>query len=267
MIAMDAIDHERISKLACIFARQLPLPTLRIVARMIAESPALAAAKNRLSELPHPLYRQQAAHFIDGCHEIAADISPESVATVLLTAGIGEHEHRREQSTELVWTGPDAGVVPFRRTEQAILQVLDSAQRSITLVSYAVYKVPNICDSLIRAACRGVKITVILETPDRLEGQNEYSTLQALGPEVAACSSVFYWPEEKREHCGDKPGILHIKCAVADGLWLFLSSANLTEYAFRINMELGVLVRGGNLPGQVEENFNRLIAMGVLEGV
>jgi len=37
-----------------------------------------------------------------------------------------------------------------------------------------------------------------------------------------------------------------MKCAVADGEWLFLSSANLTQQAFTINMELGMLVRGGH---------------------
>jgi phosphatidylserine/phosphatidylglycerophosphate/cardiolipin synthase-like enzyme len=47
----------------------------------------------------------------------------------------------------------------------------------------------------------------------------------------------------------------------------FLSSANLTEYAFADNMELGLLVTGGTLPGQVEEQFDRLIGMGVLERV
>jgi len=112
-----------------------------------------------------------------------------------------------------------------------------------------------------------VKISVIVETPDRLAGQNEYSTLQALGPEIAACSTVYYWPQEKRQSHGDKFGILHVKCAVADGRWLFLSSANLTEYAFTINMELGVLITGGGLPGQVEMNFERLIAVGVVERV
>jgi phosphatidylserine/phosphatidylglycerophosphate/cardiolipin synthase-like enzyme len=55
-----------------------------------------------------------------------------------------------------------------------------------------------------------------------------------------------------------------VKCAVADGRSLFLSSANLTEYAFTINMELGLLVTGGPLPGQVEEQFDRLIGTGVL---
>ena len=52
-----------------------------------------------------------------------------------------------------------------------------------------------------------------------------------------------------------------------ENTWLFLSSANLTEYAFTINMELGLLVTGGQLPGHVEEQFDRLIGMGMLERV
>jgi phosphatidylserine/phosphatidylglycerophosphate/cardiolipin synthase-like enzyme len=75
---------------------------------------------------------------------------------------------------------------------------------------------------------------------------------------------VYYWPKEKRgQDDKGKLGILHVKCAVADGRWLFLSSANLTEYAFTINMELGVLVTGGNLPAQVQEHFDRLVCAGM----
>ena len=44
----------------------------------------------------------------------------------------------------------------------------------------------------------------------------------------------------------------------------FLSSANLTEYAFTINMELGALVTGGTLPTQVQEHFDCLIQRGLL---
>ena len=66
---------------------------------------------------------------------------------------------------ELVWTGPDVGVVPLRRTEQALLQVIDSATRRATVVSYAVYHIPRICEALVRAADRGVSINVIIETP------------------------------------------------------------------------------------------------------
>jgi phosphatidylserine/phosphatidylglycerophosphate/cardiolipin synthase-like enzyme len=66
---------------------------------------------------------------------------------------------------------------------------------------------------------------------------------------------------------GNKPGILHVKCAVADAEWLFLSSANLTQQAFTVNMELGMLVRGGTMPGRVEEQFRRLIQNGQLRPV
>jgi phosphatidylserine/phosphatidylglycerophosphate/cardiolipin synthase-like enzyme len=62
-------------------------------------------------------------------------------------------------------------------------------------------------------------------------------------------------------------GILHAKCALADGKWLFLSSANLTQQAFTINMELGILVRGGTMPRRVEQQFQRLIQSGQLKQV
>jgi phosphatidylserine/phosphatidylglycerophosphate/cardiolipin synthase-like enzyme len=257
-------SQELISKAACRLADELPLPTLQIVARCIMDSATLPAAKARMVELPQPHHRQLAAAFISQCMAAVPGVTSQTAALALLTAGLAEKSHREEQTIELVWTGPDAGAVPFRRTEQAILEVLDSAQHRITLVSYAVYSVPHVCEALVRAAHRGVKITVIVETPDKIAGQSEYSTLQALGPEVAGCSTVYYWPREKRRSHGAKVGILHVKCAVADGRWLFLSSANLTEYAFSINMELGVLMTGGRLPSQIEANFGLLIEMGVL---
>jgi phosphatidylserine/phosphatidylglycerophosphate/cardiolipin synthase-like enzyme len=214
--------------------------------------------------ISQPHYRSLAIGFLDAWQSEAKPISPEAVAAALLTAAHSEQAHQQHQSVELVWTGPEVGVVPLRRTEQALLQVIDSATRRATVVSYAVYHIPRICEALIRAADRGVSIKVIIETPDRLEGQNTYDTLKALGPSVAARCGVFLWPLEKREKDDSgKPGILHVKCAVADGRWLFLSSANLTEYAFTINIELGVLLTGGRLPAQVQEHFERLLAAGI----
>lgn len=61
-----------------------------------------------------------------------------------------------------------------------------------------------------------------------------------------------------------KLGILHVKCVVGDGHWLFLSSANLTKYAFSLNMELGVLITGGRSPHEIERVFEILVAEGTL---
>jgi phosphatidylserine/phosphatidylglycerophosphate/cardiolipin synthase-like enzyme len=218
-----------------------------------------------VGHISQPHYRSLVANFLDVWQSQATIASPEAVALALVTAAHSEQVHRDQQSLELVWTGPDVGVVPLRRTEQALLQLIDSASRRITVVSYAVYNIPRIGEALVRAADRNVAINVVIETPDRLEGQNTYHTLKALGSSVAARCSVFYWPLENREKdTNDKPGILHVKCAVADGRWLFLSSANLTEYAFTLNMELGLLIVGGLLPVQVETQFDQMLRTGVL---
>jgi phosphatidylserine/phosphatidylglycerophosphate/cardiolipin synthase-like enzyme len=106
---------------------------------------------------------------------------------------------------------------------------------------------------------------VIIETPNLNEGEHAYSTLQALGPSVIERCRVYYWPLEKRStDASGRAGLLHVKCAVADGRSLFLSSANLTEYAFTLNIELGVLINGGPLPERVETHFQRMILISEL---
>lgn len=266
-VALDS-EHNIIAIEAGQLAKALPFSLVESLSMAMADSIVsdFSALKTRILQgVSHAEYRGLVANFLNRWISEAGSVPACAVSLALLTAAHAEKADRDEMSIELVWTGPESGTAPFRRTEQAIRQVLDSATKQITVVSYAVYRIPFICEALVRAAQRGVRITVIVETPDRVTGVKEYNTLQALGSEVAACSSVFYWPKEKRPQADlGKIGILHVKCAVADSRWLFLSSANLTEYAFTINMELGLLVTGGNLPKQIEQHFDRMIQMGVL---
>jgi phosphatidylserine/phosphatidylglycerophosphate/cardiolipin synthase-like enzyme len=219
-----------------------------------------AARQAILQSLPTPDFRDATGDFLDLWYSGAGSVGVEAVAVALVTAAKSEHDHRREATVEIVWTGPETADTRFRQTEQAILEVVDSATRRLMVVSYAVYRIPRIREALIAAANRGVGIRLIVETPNRIEGQGEYDSLLALGNNVASACSVYYWPKENRARDDNgKIGILHVKCAVADGYRMFLSSANFTEYAFTINMELGLLVTGGKLPGQVERQFDRLI--------
>jgi phosphatidylserine/phosphatidylglycerophosphate/cardiolipin synthase-like enzyme len=251
--------HRLIAEAATRLAGEMPAANVEALACAVLSGPVTNAQV--VHGIPHLHYRSLVAGFLDLWQTQAPAVPAEAVALALRTAQHAEQVRRESQAVEIAWTGPAAGAHPFRRTEQAILQVLDSAQERITLVSYAVYRIPRICGALTRAARRGVKISVIVETPDKLEGENEYSTLRALGDDVATCSAVYYWPKDQRGRDDNgKLGILHVKCAVADSRWLFLSSANLTEYAFTINMELGVVVTGGGLPGQVERHFEELMA-------
>ena len=81
-------------------------------------------------------------------------------------------------------------------------------------------------------------------------------------------AEVYVWPQEMRptDEAGHH-GSLHAKCAVADDEYLFVSSANLTGYALTLNMELGLLVRGGPAPRTITAHFARLIGHGVLQPV
>lgn len=261
-------SHRIIIEAATALSESLPSSTVEAVAEAILTSRTSSVEAEIGKRVPHHDHRDRAFAFVNCWRKEAADLDASVVAVALQTAALSERKHRDSQSVELVWTGPETQDMPFRRTEQAILQVLDSAQERITLVSFAVYRIPKIAQALVKAARRGVKLTVIVEMPDKLGGENEYSTLRALGSEVEACSSIYFWPKEKRKLSEtNRSGVLHVKCAVADGEWLFLSSANLTQQAFTINMELGMLVRGGSVPKRVEQQFNRLIHGGQLRQV
>jgi phosphatidylserine/phosphatidylglycerophosphate/cardiolipin synthase-like enzyme len=260
--------ERRIVEASYALACGLPGGTVKALASAILTCPEGSLRSEIARRIAHHLHRDLALAFVDRWRVEAGEIDARTVAVALLTAAHAERAHRDSQSVELAWTGPDAESAPMRRTEQAILQVLDAARSRITLVSFAVYRIPNVARALVRAAGCGVRLTVILETPDRIEGQGEYSTIRALGREVAGCSTVYYWPREHRP-VGEngKAGLLHVKCAVADGEWLFLSSANLTQQAFTINMELGMLVRDGNVARRVEQQFDRLVHDGHLREI
>ena len=263
-------EHHQIAAAAGRLADRLPQSVVLAVADAVVHTETMdrrAAWQAILDRVPTPEFRDATEDFLDLWHS-AGRVGAEAIALALMTAARCEQEHRHEETVELVWTGPEPADTRFRHTEQAILEVINSATKRLTIVSYAVYRIPRIRDALVAAAGRGVGIRFIVETPNRIQGQGEYDCLLALGNNVASACSVYYWPQDNRPTDGNgKIGILHVKCAAADGHRLFLSSANLTDYAFTINMELGLLVTGGRLPAQVEQHFERLIQNGQLDRV
>ena len=87
---------------------------------------------------------------------------------------------------------------------------------------------------------------------------------ESLGRRVEACE----WPETPRPaDTRGGSGAFHAKFALADDRVLFMTSANLTEYAMTLNMEMGVLIRGGELPAKVEAHFAKLIEQGILSRI
>jgi cardiolipin synthase len=226
------------------------------------------ARREMLQLTPQPRFRALVEALLEAWRDHAPDLDPGSVALALRAAAAAAQHCRGEQSVELVWTGPGAVDVPLRRTDQALLQVIEAAQRALLVVSFAVYEIPAVTQALIRAFERGVFLRVCVEAPEPSGRRMAYDTIEALGRDVQQRAAIYIWPQEKRlAGSGGRTGSLHTKCAVADRQALFVSSANLTGHAMTLNMELGVLIRGGPLPGQVVTHFERLIERGVLERV
>lgn len=193
------------------------------------------------------------------------EITPPAICVALLSSKRTALDVEARQTVDLVWTGPRT-TVPMRRNDQALDEIIASAERELLLVSYAVYDVPRVAEGLSAAVARGAAVRVVLEFEGAFEGDQAYDPRSALG-ELPDAVRVYHWPVANRKGhgSGERLGYVHAKCAVADRQVAFVSSANLTTYAMNSNIELGVTVSGGVLPERIVEQFDQLIASGVLE--
>lgn len=187
-------------------------------------------------------------------------------AATLLAAALQSALHtkaaiERLGRVELAWTGPASGVT-FRRTDQALLQVIQEARRELLLVTFAAYHVPLLLDAIRQALKRGVEVRFLGESAHESGGKVSFDAAHAFGA-IAHQMHFYVWPNEKRAtDSTGKSGSLHAKLALADGELLFLSSANFTEHALLLNMEMGILVRGGDIPTQARDHFRILAERG-----
>jgi phosphatidylserine/phosphatidylglycerophosphate/cardiolipin synthase-like enzyme len=196
--------------------------------------------------------------------ESCDNISGEELALALECATASQ-ERARDQTLSIVWTGPATDVVPLRRTDQVLLELVRSAEERLIVVSFAVYKVPELAEALVNACVRGVRVAIVLESFSESAGKVNFDMAAALGTEVARHATLYTWPADRRpETAAGTRASLHAKCAMSDARELLVSSANLTAFALTLNMELGLLVRGGNTPARVQQHFEQLILRGDL---
>lgn len=193
-------------------------------------------------------------------------MSPRDVAAALRGASATAVEQEHRGSVELTWTGPATGQVPIRHTEQVLMEVINAAQRRLFIVSFVAYQVDAIGKALADATARQVQIDVLLESSTAHGGKVDHDSAAAMRKAVPS-ARLFAWSAQDKSADGKLPGVVHAKCAVADGQIAFITSANLTSAAMERNMELGVLVKGGNLPGELHNHLEALIATKVIDTI
>lgn len=182
-------------------------------------------------------------------------VAPDELASMLLAASYVYTKAASEQSTELVWTGPTTPFVSARRTEQALLQVINSAEQSLFITSFVAYDVSTIVKALNAANDRGVVISMLLELAQGQGGSISFDVIGKMRTLVPA-AKLYAWCDRADPFA---EGRVHAKVAVADGRMCFITSANLTGHAMEKNMEAGVLISGGRIGKLLGDHLRSLV--------
>src|SRR5579875_2886337 len=185
------------------------------------------------------------------CDELLAWIDragPAYLAGLLAGAARAIQQARRNQSVDVVWTGPESAVTTGRLTAAAVTDLIEQARREILLVSYATQTEQGISAALQAASARGVSITLLAE---------RHADNPGYAPEAAPFPGL---------HAARRPpgAALHAKIIVVDDRIALVGSANLTSRAMETNLECGILIRGGPQPRAIRDHITGLRAAGVL---
>lgn len=249
-------------------AQELPPLVLNSVIHSLAEQvfdsyhPFIDQILNQLS---NPKFRRLVGELFTLWQQDQSNWDSRAIASALMASAYSIQTDQQSLAAELVWTGPPTLGIPLRRTDQVLLQLIRDTQQQLIIISFAVYKIPEIASALLEALNRGVQVKIIVETAQEEGGKMSFPGTTALGRKIIENAQVFLWPIEKRPHDPQgRYGSLHIKSVIADQKYLFITSANLTEYALTLNMEMGVLLKSPALASQVSELIHQLIHQKVL---
>jgi len=184
-------------------------------------------------------------------------VTAAELAAMLLGGSHVFTKTANEQSSELVWTGPTTPVVSTRRTEQALLQVINAAKSTLFITSFVAYDVSSIISALNAAIDRGVVVSMLLESSQDHGGSISFDVIGKMR-NLVPLAKLYAW-QDKADEFSD--GRVHAKVAVADGAICFITSANLTGHAMERNMEAGVLISGGRMPDLLGVHLHALVEL------
>ena len=227
------------------------------------EQPGFALRRRLADDLPTTAM-EALQPLLDAWSEV--EVSGGVVASALRAAAATADQMRTEQQVEIVWTGPKTDAVHARTTREALLEVINAADRQLTLFSYAGHHVPDVVTAVLARADRGVRVRMVLETAKDSQGGLTVDAATAFGDLANKCA-FYIWPLERRQLHSDKSASMHLKAALADNHTALVTSANLTGAALLRNMELGLLVKRGPTPAALAAHVEALIDQGELRRV
>jgi len=193
----------------------------------------------------------------------------------LVSAVAAEREQleRPNSQLELVATGLEAQA-EARDTLVVVEQLFTEAQESVLVVGFAVYQGNEIFKTLAKRMMELPQLQVVC-CFDVARGSTDNRPDSVIIDEFAHRFVKSQWPGtrfpeiffDRRSLSADRKtrAVLHAKTIVIDHRKAILTSANPTPAAYLRNIELGVVLTGGEIPHEIESYFRKLIVDGRLE--
>jgi phosphatidylserine/phosphatidylglycerophosphate/cardiolipin synthase-like enzyme len=222
-----------------------------------AEHRALILAWLDLPEAARPPEPSAPSELVEATNELLKQVSGSphgSLAVLLMLAtSVRATALARAPSVELIWTGPSVVGSKLRSTRQVLSEILREARGYVLVVGYQLRSAlqegdASLVDEFLDAARRGVRFTFVLN-----EDEANFTALDLARWPSSSRARVLTWPRKKGDFAS-----LHAKIVVADDQHALITSANLTLHGLRRNIEVGVLVRGGDVVVQLRRHFVEL---------
>jgi phosphatidylserine/phosphatidylglycerophosphate/cardiolipin synthase-like enzyme len=154
--------------------------------------------------MPSPGYQGRVDEFVRSRRDVLGELAP------MLEVALAAKQSR--EITELVWTGPSTPVVPVRRTEQVLCELIRDAERRLTMTSFGIFQVPRLVEELEQALARGVVLRIALGDRESHSDQEIDRQRYQLGRVVAAQATLLQ--RTRLRFLGILAGILRVERAM-----------------------------------------------------
>lgn len=186
------------------------------------------------------------------------------------------HARRREAALDLVWTGPEPEKFTDRDAAVVLMEMFQTAQRSVLLSSFVVYDGAELFKALHERwlAVPDLEILLYLDVP-RTTGdvRPDGEIIQSFKTEFRKrhwpwerLPKVYFDPRALSQDTGNRAS-LHAKVAVIDQSVTLITSANLTPKAQNRNVEAGVRIHSPSFARNVQKQFLGLVEHGLVNQV
>lgn len=242
--------------LACAdIGRALTTPHAEKLAVALAHHHRRRGADGVAYTVPTPAFKAAATRLLAAWAGFP-DVQGAALGAAVAGAAHAHELGLKESGAELVISGPDSEHLHARTTEQALVELVDSAAENLLLVTFALYMYPTLRTALQQALARGVEVTVLAEDPaDNLTFKGNPGLALA-----GLAVTRLRWASDQRPSGAS----LHAKVAVADRRRVLVSIANLTDKGANENLEVGLVIRGGELAQRISQHMASLSTAGVL---